>query len=128
MATFTGTTADEFIRPTGISPTVTGTAPTPGAGSDNLYGGGGNDTLNGGSGNDLLDGGAGDDMIYMGVGFDVAFGGGGIVTLNTRLYDGDYIVNLNTGLTNFAGELALGFERILSGDGNDVLTGPAATT
>ena len=128
MATFTGTNVAEMITPTVVSPTVTRTALSPGAGSDELYGGDGNDTLNGGSADDLLDGGAGDDMIYMGVEFDVAFGGGGIVTLNTRLYDGDYIVNLNTGLTNFAGELALGFERILSGDGNDVLTGPAATT
>lgn len=38
MATFTGTSADEFITPTVISPSVTGTAARPGAGSDNLFG------------------------------------------------------------------------------------------
>ena len=83
----------------------------------------GNDTLDGGGGNDFLYGGTGNDQIYMGVGFDQAFGGDDTDTLNTTLYDGDYEVNLATGLTNFAGELALDFENIVSGDGNDILTG-----
>src|SRR5690606_20430230 len=52
-------------------------------------------------------------------------GGAGIDLLDTRLFNGDYEVNLVTGLTNWVGESFTNFENIITGDGNDTVTGTA---
>ena len=52
-------------------------------------------------------------------------GGAGIDTLDTTAFGGNYVVNLATGLTNWAGESFLEMENLISGAGNDTLTGSA---
>ncbi len=97
-----------------------------GSGSDSLTGGDGNDTLDGGGGgSDTALGGAGDDYIYAIFGGDTIVGGTGIDTLDTTSYDGNYVVNLTTGTTNFSDESFTEMENLVSGDGNDSLTGTA---
>ena len=96
-----------------------------GSSNDSLNGGNGNDTLSGGGGNDSSSGGEGDDFVYAVIGTDVADGGNGNDTLDTTAYAGDYVVNLSTGLTNFIGESYVAFENLVSGAGNDSLTGTA---
>ncbi|PKP67638.1 MAG: hypothetical protein CVT86_01045 [Alphaproteobacteria bacterium HGW-Alphaproteobacteria-8] len=103
-----------------------------GTGNDVLRGGGGTDTIYGDDGNDtiyssgagLYDGGAGNDYIYAGLGVaETLRGGSGVDWLNTTTFGGNYVVNLATGLTNFAGESFTQFENLRSGAGNDTLTG-----
>ncbi|ESQ73920.1 M10 family metallopeptidase C-terminal domain-containing protein [Asticcacaulis sp. AC402] len=106
---------------------------TSGAGNDSLTGttganvingGGGNDTILGSGGADTMNGQAGDDYIWASLGTPESLdGGAGTDTLNTSLFGGDYLVNLVTGATNFAGELFVNFENLISGSGNDTLTG-----
>jgi Ca2+-binding RTX toxin-like protein len=108
-----------------------------GAGNDSLFGGGGGaaDTILGGAGNDVIDGGGGADSVFGGDGDDLIFavlgtpefidGGAGVDTLDTAAFAGNYVVNLATGATNFAGEQFLNMENLISGAGNDVLTGSA---
>jgi len=98
-----------------------------GNGDDSLLGGDGADTLDGGGGADSAFGGDGDDYVFAALGQDIAVGGSGNDTLNTTSYNGDYAVNLTTGLTNFPGESFTGFEHLVSGDGNDTLIGTAGT-
>ena len=63
MATYWGTSADETIRPWGVSPSVTSDgASTPQDNVyDHLYGWGSEDILDGGLGADYMDGGDGHD-------------------------------------------------------------------
>src|SRR5690606_15573287 len=71
-------------------------------------------------------GGAGDDTIHSGnSSLETLDGGAGIDLLDTRLFNGDYEVNLVTGLTNWVGESFTNFENIITGDGNDTVTGTA---
>lgn len=103
-----------------------------GAGRDTIRGGFGTDAAWGGDGNDVIysggygeyDGGSGDDVLYAANGLPEELrGGAGIDTLNTTSGDFDYAVNLTTGRTNFIGELYTGFERLITGIGNDTLVG-----
>lgn len=84
------------------------------------------DTLtnsNGSSGNSLS-GGDGNDLIFAGSGgAETLDGGNGTDTLDTTTWNGDYVVNLTTGLTNFAGEVYTNFENLIAGGGYDTLTG-----
>ncbi|MBP7000590.1 M10 family metallopeptidase [Amaricoccus sp.] len=103
------------------------------AGADYLNGGDGDDVLVGGDGNDVLDGGGGSDAAYGEGGDDYIYavlgtpetidGGSGVDTLDTAYYSFDYVVNLATGLTNWIGESFLNMENLISGVGNDTLTG-----
>ena len=43
--------------------------------------------------------------------------------MNTTSFSGNYNINLTTGLTNFAGESFTQFENLVSGSGNDTLSG-----
>ena len=94
-----------------------------GAGDDSIRGAGGDDTINGGGGADRADGGNGNDYIYAVSGLDVGIGGSGNDTLDTTIYTGNYLVNLQTGTTNFTGESFTEFEAVISGSGNDTLIG-----
>lgn len=124
-----GTTVRDILTGDGGANAINGQS-----GDDTIYGGAGNDALTGGDGNDVIyagtgsdnvNAGNGSDTVFVGEGVAVANGGAGIDTLNTSLWSGDYSVNLATGLTNWAGESYLGFENLVSGAGNDTLTGTA---
>ena len=105
-------------------------------GNDVIVGGGGADVVNGGNGNDTLtggfgvgaavSGGAGNDLIFQVNGTPESIDGGtGIDTLNTTAFAGNYVVNLGSGGTNFAGESFINMENLIAGVGNDILTGTA---
>lgn len=105
-----------------------------GAGNDALIGGAGVDTLNGGTGNDKIvadgDGGtyrgeADDDLMFSGIGSETMDGGTGVDTINHAAFDGNYVFNMVSGKTNFAGEDYIHFENATMGDGNDTVTGNA---
>jgi Ca2+-binding RTX toxin-like protein len=84
----------------------------------------GNDTIYS-SGEGSYFGDAGDDLIFAGLTGIVAEmldGGAGIDTLDTTSYDGDYEVDMVTGATNW-GETFVNFEKIITGDGRDHVTG-----
>ncbi len=72
-------------------------------------------------------GGTGDDLILAGLtnSSEVMDGGDGIDTLDTRTWGGLYTINLVTGVTNYSGESYTNFENLISGDGNDTITGTA---
>ncbi len=97
-----------------------------GAGDDSLLGDAGNDTLNGGGGSDTVNGGDGNDLILAVLGTpETIIGGAGNDTLDTSAFAGNYLVNLATGLTNFAGESFTQMEALVSGAGSDTLVGTA---
>ncbi len=50
-------------------------------------------------------------------------GGTGIDTLDVTFFSGAYVLNMTTGVTNFAGETAVNFENVNTGAGNDKITG-----
>lgn len=104
-------------------------------GADSLLGGGGTDSVYGAAGDDTIrssgagyyDGGTENDYIYAGLGSaETLVGGSGTDWLNTRTFNGNYLVNLATGATNFAGESFTGFENGITGNGNDTVLGTAA--
>src|SRR5258707_7009426 len=94
------------------------------SGADLIGGGDGNDTINGGGGADTSLGGNGNDYIFAVLGTPESIdGGAGNDTLDTTAFSGNYVVNLATGLTNFAGESFVNMENLISGSGDDYLTG-----
>ena len=54
---------------------------------------------------------------------DAMDGGTGIDTLDVTFFSGAYVLNMTTGVTNFAGETAVNFENVNTGAGNDKITG-----
>ena len=55
--------------------------------------------------------------------YNTAYGGDGRDLFDATAYDGDYYIDLGTGMTGFLGEVVAGFEDLEMGDGNDRLTG-----
>jgi Ca2+-binding RTX toxin-like protein len=92
-------------------------------GNETYYGGAGNDTIYAQGGNDTINGGSGNDFIDAGFGLDAMDGGTGIDTLDVTFFSSQYVVNLDTGFTNFVGETAINFENVNTGAGNDSITG-----
>ncbi len=94
---------------------------------ERVIGTGLNDTIRSGGnagGGTFVDAGGGDDLVYAVNGLPETLDGGtGIDTLDTTDFTGNYVIDLTTGLTNFGGELYTNFENLVSGDGNDTLTG-----
>lgn len=93
--------------------------------ANQFYGLGGNDNLKGGAGNDTLFGGEGNDMIHGGLGDDSLNGGAGVDTVYYRDSAG---ITLNLGLTTAqatgqGSDIVLNFENIVTGTGDDMLTG-----
>ena len=86
-------------------------------GDDFLLGAGGNDSLLGGGGGDRIRGGGGDDNVNGGAGSDFAdyFGGSGPVTVDLNVA---FAQNTGQGLDTLTD-----IENVISGDGNDTLTG-----
>ncbi len=103
-------------------------------GKDTLYGGDNDDQLFGGAGNDFLDGEAGDDIIYGGGGSNKIDGGSGNdtawfitdapvrVTLNGAT---EALVHVGALLGGFLAGSVKNVENIVSGNGNDAITGDA---
>jgi Ca2+-binding RTX toxin-like protein len=101
-------------------------------GNDTLVGGGGTDTVFGDGGDDTLfssgfgtySGGTGNDRIHAGLGLpEILSGGAGIDTLITTSFNGNYSIDLATGITNFVGESFILFENVIAGGGSDLLSG-----
>jgi len=121
-----------------------------GNGDDSLFGMGGADTINGGPGNDLISGGTGNNTVHGDDGDDVLVssgeglyfgdggndmviaattpgetldGGPGSDTLDlTKWIFGDLTFDLGAGFTN-SGQSYTNFENIITGEGNDKITG-----
>ncbi len=53
-------------------------------------------------------------------------GGTGVDLIDHTAFNGDYVFNMATGLTNFAGESYTNFENATMGSGNDSVTGNAS--
>jgi Ca2+-binding RTX toxin-like protein len=144
----TGNAKNNIIIGNGASNVLNG-----GTGNDTINGGAGNDTINGGDGNDFLrgnagvdvlnggngddnilsdgDGGvyngdAGNDTMFSGLGNETMNGGTGIDLIDHTVFNGNYVFNMQTGLTNFAGESYLNFENVNMGGGNDTVIGNAS--
>ena len=87
-----------------------------------LDGSGSNTIISDGSG--AYFGNGGNDLMFSGLGTaETLDGGAGIDTLNTTTFTGDYEVNLSSGGTNFPPEFFINFENLVSGIGDDTLTG-----
>ncbi len=107
-----------------------------GAGDDSLNGAGGNDRLDGGTGNDSLVGGAGHDSLIGGSGDDRLQNDAGNDTLDgglgidTVIFTGSAAVTVNLSLTTaqvtgYGTDVLRNIENLLTGSGNDDLSGNA---
>ena len=103
--------ADILRGAEGVAQTVSGKA-----GNDTIYSSG-EGTYSGDGGNDTIH--AGDSSGFV---QEVLDGGAGTDTLDTTHYDGNYVINMATGVTNWD-ESFLNFEVLVMGDGNDTVTG-----
>ncbi|MGV3492957.1 MAG: hypothetical protein ACO1OY_03740 [Ramlibacter sp.] len=96
--------------------------------AQNVYGRVGNDRIYS-SGEGTYVGGAGNDTVFAGLSSgiidEVLDGGIGTDTIDTTSFGGGYMINLATGVTNFAYESFVNFEALITGAGNDTLTGSA---
>lgn len=112
MATITGTSGNDTITPTLVTPGVTGGTPSNAA--DTINGGAGNDLLAGGGGNDTLDGGTGTDTA------DFSANATGV----TATIDG--AGNGTATSVSSGNDTLLGIERLRGSDFADSLTATAA--
>jgi Ca2+-binding RTX toxin-like protein len=95
-------------------------------GKNILDGGVGGDSLDGGSGADSLLGGVGDDDLIGGAGNDTLRGGAGVDLADFEAAGVDVSVNLALGRSMGDGtDTLIDIENVLSGDGDDTLTGNA---
>ncbi|NAZ38176.1 M10 family metallopeptidase [Rubellimicrobium sp. CFH 75288] len=83
---------------------------------------GGNTIISSG-GSHTYDGGDGDDIMISEIGGETMYGGSGIDVIDHRRFNGDYVFNMFTGLTNYGAELYLDFEIVQMGEGSDTVTG-----
>ena len=86
--------------------------------------GGGNDIVRS-NGDGTYLGGIGNDMMFAGLtsSLEVMDGGDGVDTLDTTTWGGIYVINMITGVTNYSGESFLNFENLVTGAGDDTITG-----
>lgn len=100
-------------------------------GRDEIFAGSGNDTITS-SGQDIVFAQGGNDLVIAGshVGgrgwVEALDGGDGIDRLDLRKFTGNYVINLETGRTNFLGLSFTNFENLISGTGNDLTLGSRA--
>ena len=78
--------------------------------SNAYYGNGGNDYMIAEIGGETMDGGV-----------------GGIDTIDLSRWNGAYVVDMTTGSSNYGSELYTNFENLISGGGNDIITGTAGS-
>ncbi|WP_310427157.1 reprolysin-like metallopeptidase [Chamaesiphon sp. VAR_48_metabat_135_sub] len=96
---------------------------------ENAYGGGGNDRIIGNSASNALIGNGGNDYIQGGEGRDYQDGGSGIDTVDYSDWNGGGSYNLattNASLQGLYTEKIHNFENIITGAGNDTITGSTA--
>jgi Ca2+-binding RTX toxin-like protein len=91
-------------------------------GIDTLNGGAGNDVVTGGAGADVIDGGIGDDLVHLSAdGEDMVDGGAGIDTASFATLSAALTVDL----ANSAADKLTNVENLVTGSGNDILSGSA---
>jgi serralysin len=96
-------------------------------GIETYYDGSGSNTIVSDGNSHTYYGGGGDDYMIAEIGGEFMYGGaGGTDTIDLSRYNGDYIVNMDTGSSNYGSELYDGFENLISGNGNDTITGNAS--
>lgn len=89
-----------------------------------FLGGQGNETIVSDGNSHSYSGNGGDDYMIAEIGGETMDGGaGGIDTIDLARWNGDYTVDMNTGSSNYGGELYTNFENLVSGNGNDSITG-----
>ncbi len=125
-----------FLATDTITTGINGSTVLEGEIGDTILGQGGNDIIYTSGSGDFW-GGGGNDRIISSADFALAGdfkylnGEAGIDTLDTTAFNGDYTVNLETGQTDYLGapnearEGFYNFENIISGNGNDALSGTA---
>ncbi|MEM7746515.1 MAG: calcium-binding protein, partial [Pseudomonadota bacterium] len=110
-----------------ITTGIGGSTVLAGIGFKTVFGQGGDDTINASSSGGEYFGGAGNDTISASnTAFETLDGGTDIDTLDTRLFNGTYEIDLETGATNFAPESFVNFENVVTGNGNTTVTGTSA--
>ena len=90
---------------------------------DDIVGSSAGDAMIGNGGDDTLLGLDGDDTIVGGAGADSMDGGAGRDLVDYSAEHGDFDVDLTTGLTSLAGEIAQNFEILTIGNGANRITG-----
>ena len=101
---------------------------TGGKGGDTLLGNADNDNLAGGSGNDTLNGGDGNDTLSVNAadaGTDFLNGDTGSDLLALTSFTAAITFDMATGTTNL-GHIAINFENVSTGTGNDTISGSSA--
>jgi serralysin len=124
MASVTG--AITFNAPAGTyRGTLAGDAQRSHSGIEIFLSGSGNDTITS-DGSGQFHGRGGNDLLVAGFGgAETLDGGAGIDRIDTTGWSGNYVIDLSTGVTGFAGESFVGFENATTGSGNDAVTGTA---
>lgn len=115
--TLRGLGGDDNISATGLIPHFTTLTVDAGAGNDIVRS----------NGDGVYVAGDGDDTVFAGLtnSLETLDGGTGVDTLDTTTWGGPYTINLVTGATNFSGESFVNFENLVTGDGDDTITGTA---
>jgi Ca2+-binding RTX toxin-like protein len=130
MATFNGTTADETITPSFVSPTVT-TDPAgafPSDAVDSLDGGAGSDTLDGGGGDDTLRVANHNSFIYLATPSSASIDGGSgtdTAIISFQFTEDDVAADLTSASDGVHTVSLTNVERlvVLAGEGDDYLQG-----
>jgi Ca2+-binding RTX toxin-like protein len=87
-------------------------------------GSGSNTIISDGNANSYY-GNGGDDRMVAEVGGEYMYGGDGIDTIDLSRWNGNYVVDMVTGSSNYGQELYLQFENLVAGGGNDQFLGTA---
>jgi len=85
-------------------------------------GSGGNTIISDGNSNTYY-GNAGNDTMVAEIGGEFMYGGAGIDTINLARWSGPYAVDMTTGSSNYGSETYQEFENLISGAGDDTVTG-----
>lgn len=91
------------------------------------YDGSGSNTIVSSGTSGTYYGGGGDDVMIAEIGGETMYGGTGIDTIDLSRWGGTYVVDMATGSSNYGAELFQGFENLISGAGNDTITGTSAS-
>jgi hypothetical protein len=89
-----------------------------------LDGAGGNRIISDGLANSYY-GNGGNDLMIAEIGGEYMYGGAGIDTIDLSRWNGVYVVDMNTGSSNYSQEIYSQFENLIAGGGADTLSGTA---
>jgi Ca2+-binding RTX toxin-like protein len=115
--TILGLGGNDVISATGFAPHLTTLTIDAGTGNDTIHS----------NGDGVYLAGDGDDTVFAGLtsSLETIDGGAGIDTLDTTSWSGLYTIDLVTGATNYSGESFTNFENLVTGAGDDTITGTA---